>query len=234
MVAVATVLVGLALFLGPSRSWIALLVSVVVAYTLWSGANQAIRYGKLGVWLPMVNADGWPGRCSRYRPGCSLAEAHRRYGEVSALPGRPAPVLAVVNSAGHLLGVVNDAALAGVPVDRRPWVSVDTVAAGLNRDRILPADPQGLELIQAVRSYPASEMVTLADHAGRVPGCRARRGAPIQGAFPVTVDTVAVRRGNCLLCDRVQWTDPKGRLTCWCWSPVGSTTRTAAGWRTTT
>jgi hypothetical protein len=38
------------------------------------------------------------------------------------------------------------------------------VAAGLNRDRILPAQLGGMELIQAVRAQPASEyVVTLGD-----------------------------------------------------------------------
>lgn len=159
VVAAATVFIGVALFLGPTRSWTALVVALIVAYTLWTGANQAIRYGKLGVRLPMVNA----GRLARplfpVPTGMPLAEAVRRYGAVSPPPGQPAAVLAVVNSAGHLLGVVNEAALAAVPVERRPWVSVDTVAAGLNRDRILPANLGGMDLIQAVRSYPASEYV---------------------------------------------------------------------------
>jgi hypothetical protein len=88
-----------------------------------------------------------------------LAEAQRRLGELHVPPGRPAPLLAVVNTAGHLLGVVNEAALAAVPVERRPWVSIDTVASGLDRNRILPAELGGMELIQAVREHPASEYV---------------------------------------------------------------------------
>jgi hypothetical protein len=159
LVAAATVLVGIALYLGPSRSWVALLVAVVVAYTLWSGATQAIRFGRLGVRLPMVNA----GRLARplfpVPTGMPLAEAQRRLGELHVPPGRPAPLLAVVNTAGHLLGVVNEAALAAVPVERRPWVSIDTVASGLDRNRILPAELGGMELIQAVREHPASEYV---------------------------------------------------------------------------
>jgi len=107
----------------------------------------------------MVNA----GRLARpmfpVPTGMPLAEAQRRYGQVPAPSGRPAPALVVVNSAGHLLGVVNDAALAAVPVDRRPWVAVDTVASGLQRERILPADLSGMDLIQAVRSHPSSEYV---------------------------------------------------------------------------
>jgi hypothetical protein len=38
-------------------------------------------------------------------------------------------------------------------------VAVDTVAAGLHRDRILPAQLGGMDLIQAVRAHPASEYV---------------------------------------------------------------------------
>jgi Zn-dependent protease len=159
-VAVATVLAGLALYLGPARSWIALVVGVVVAYTLWTGASQAIRVGRLGVRLPMVNA----GRLARplfpVPSGTPLAEAQRQLDTAAAgLPAAPGPVLAVVNSAGQLLGVVNDTALAAVPMERRPWVAVDTVAAGLDPDRILPAQLGGMELIQAVQAHPASEYV---------------------------------------------------------------------------
>jgi Zn-dependent protease len=159
LVAVVTVLIGVAYYLGPSRSWIALAVAAVVAFTLWGGATQAIRFGELGDRLPMVNA----GRLARalfpVPAGMPLAEAQRRYGQAQVPPGRLAPALVVVNSAGHLLGVVNDAALAAVPVERRPWVSVDTVASGLNRERILPAELSGMDLIQAVRSHPSSEYV---------------------------------------------------------------------------
>jgi Zn-dependent protease len=159
LVAVATVLIGVAFYLGPSRSWVALAVAVVVGYTLWTGATQAIRFGHLGVRLPMVNAGALAHPLFAVPTGTPLAEAQRRYGEVHPPPGRPAPALVVVNSAGHLLGVVNDTALAAVPAERRPWVPVDTVAAGLHRDRILPADLGGMDLIQAVRTHPASEYV---------------------------------------------------------------------------
>ena len=133
VVAVGTVLVGVALYLGPTHSWISLVVAFVVAYTLWTGASQAIQFGQLGVRLPMVNAGRLAHPLFPVPTGTPLGEAQRRYREARHAPGAPAAVLAVVNSAGHLLGIVNDAALAAVPADRRPWVSVDTVAAGLNR-----------------------------------------------------------------------------------------------------
>jgi Zn-dependent protease len=159
LVAAGTVLIGVAFYLGPSRSWIALAVSVIVGYTLWTGATQAIRFGRVGGRLPMVNAGLLARPLFAVPTGTPLAEAQRRYDEATPPPGSPPPALAVVNSAGHLLGVVNEAALAAVPPERRPWVAVDTVAAGLHRDRILPAQLGGMDLIQAVRAHPASEYV---------------------------------------------------------------------------
>jgi Zn-dependent protease len=164
IVAAGTVLVGLALFLGPTHSWISLVVAAVVGFTLWTGASQAIQFGQIGVRLPMVSAGRLAHPLFPVPTGTPLAEAQRRYREVRHAPDAPAPVLAVVNSAGHLLGVVNDAAVAAVPAERRPWVSIDMVASGLDRDRILPAQLGGMELIQAVRAQPASEyVVTLGD-----------------------------------------------------------------------
>jgi Zn-dependent protease len=159
IVAVASLVGALLLFYGRVLSWLGLIITVMVAWTLWSGATQSIRFGRIGVRLPLVNA----GRLARplfaVPTGTPLAEAQRRYGEANRQPSAPPPVLAVVNSAGQLLGVVNDAAVAAVPDDRRPWVAVDAVAAGLDRARVLPADLAGLDLVQAVGANPASEYV---------------------------------------------------------------------------
>ncbi|HEY2670106.1 MAG TPA: site-2 protease family protein [Rugosimonospora sp.] len=201
VVAVASLIAAVALYLSHILLWLGLIITVLVAWTLWSGATQSIRFGRIGVRLPMVNA----GRLARplfaVLTGTPLAEALRRYGEApppppapgypplpspppvsqtsasqapasgqraSAPPAYPdpaapfppqAPVLVVVNSAGQLLGVVNDAAVAAVPQDRRAWVAVDTVAAGLDRARVLPAGLGGMDLVEAVQANPASEYV---------------------------------------------------------------------------
>jgi hypothetical protein len=68
-------------------------------------------------------------------------------------------VLAVVNSAGQLLAVVNDEAVAAVPVERRPWISIDAVAQSLDRSRVLPAELSGMDVIHAVQANPANEYV---------------------------------------------------------------------------
>jgi Zn-dependent protease len=203
LVAVASLVTAVALYLSHILLWLGLIITVLVAWTLWSGASQSIRFGRIGVRLPLVNA----GRLARplvaVLTGTPLAEALRRYGQApppppagypplpspppaagspaspspssplpaSQVPASPAypdpavpfppqpPVLVVVNSAGQLLGVVNDAAVAAVPPERRAWVAVDAVAAGLDRAKVLPAGLGGMDLVEAVQANPASEYV---------------------------------------------------------------------------
>ncbi len=161
IVAAVSSLAALFLYLSQVLTWLGLIITCMVAMSLWTGATQAIRMGRMGRRLPMVNA----GRLARplfpVTTGTPLAEAQRRQREAAAA-GAVAPdggVMAVVDSAGRLLGVVNGEALAAVPEDRRPWVAVDTVARGLDTTRVLPADLSGMDVIRAVQANPASEYV---------------------------------------------------------------------------
>jgi Zn-dependent protease len=159
VVAAGSFLAALLLFMNQVISWFGLIITVLVAFTLWNGATQSIRFGRMGDKLPMVNA----GRLARplfaVPTGTPLAEAQRRYQEATPPGVVPAPVLAVVNSAGQLLAVVNDEAVAAVPVERRPWISIDAVAQSLDRSRVLPAELSGMDVIHAVQANPANEYV---------------------------------------------------------------------------
>jgi Zn-dependent protease len=160
-VAVISVVAVIALYAQQIISWIGLIITMLVAATLWSGATQAIQMGRLGRRLPYVNA----GRLARplfaVPTGTPLGEAQRRQAETggTAGPGTRESLLAVVDSAGHLLAVVNDAAAAAVPVERRPWIAIDTVARAIDPTLVLPASLSGMEVIQAVQANPASEYV---------------------------------------------------------------------------
>jgi Zn-dependent protease len=159
VIAVASLLAALALYLDHVLSWLGLIITALVAWTLWTGATQSIRFGRIGVRLPMINAGRLAHPLFAVPTGTPLAEAQRRLGEAGRAPSAPPPVLVVVNSAGQLLGVVNDTAVAAVPQERRAWVAVDAVAAGLDRARVLPAGLGGMDLVEAVQANPASEYV---------------------------------------------------------------------------
>jgi Zn-dependent protease len=160
LVAVASIAAVLLLYLAQYITWIGLVITALVAMTLWSGAGQAIRLGRIGDRLPLVNAGQLARPLFAVASGTPLAEAERQHLEAvaSAPTGRPA-LLAVVNSAGQLLGVVDEVAAAAVPVERRPWVTVDTVCRSLDPNRVLPADLTGMDLVHAVQANPGSEYV---------------------------------------------------------------------------
>ncbi|MBO0867129.1 MAG: site-2 protease family protein [Micromonosporaceae bacterium] len=167
VVAVASFIVALLLTAAQVLSLLGLVITVMVAVSLWSGATQAIRMGQIGQQLPLVNA----GRLARplypVTTGTPLAEAERQLAEARhQMAGAPwgaarvpEPVMAVVDSGGRLLGVVNGEAASAVPVERRPWVTIDTVARTLQPNQVLSAELSGMDMIRAVQANPATEYV---------------------------------------------------------------------------
>jgi Zn-dependent protease len=158
---------AVALFLSQILTLFGLVITLMVAVSLWSGATQAIRMGQIGQQLPLVNA----GRLARplfpVATGTPLAEAERQLAEAQRLVAAaqsgsapvPEAVLAVVDSGGRLLGVVNGEAAAAVPAERRPWVTIDAVARTLQPNQVLPAELSGMDVIRAVQANPAAEYV---------------------------------------------------------------------------
>ncbi|TMM31743.1 MAG: peptidase M50 [Actinobacteria bacterium] len=135
------------------------LLTVLVALTLWTGAGQAIRAGRLGPRVPLLNAGQLARPLFAVPSGTPLAEAQRRYAEAVTDDSGREPVLAVVNSSGQLIGLVDETAAAQVPAERRPWITLDAVARSLDPGRILPAELSGHALVEAVRANPGSEYV---------------------------------------------------------------------------
>ena len=82
-----------------------------------------------------------------------LAEAVRRAqaAEVRAV--------VIVDGSGVPTAVVSEAAVLAVPEDRRPWVTVSTVARRLVDGMVLDAALAGEPLLEAMRRVPASEYV---------------------------------------------------------------------------
>jgi hypothetical protein len=90
--------------------------------------------------------------------GTPLAEAQRRAAE----HGRPAPALAVADSSGRLVALVDPVAAERVPVERRPWVPVDTVAGSLAGLPGLSLDLTGEQVVRAVQANPGAQYLVTA------------------------------------------------------------------------
>ncbi|RYE74306.1 MAG: site-2 protease family protein, partial [Myxococcales bacterium] len=66
-------------------------------------------------------------------------------------------------------GLVNEEALLATPEERRPWLSVSSLARSLEDGLTLPADIAGEELIKAITRTPAAEYL-LIEEDGRIFG----------------------------------------------------------------
>ncbi len=155
-VAVAVVL-GVAL--GWAYGWIGpfgLVFSAMVAMVLWLGASHAIRAGTAGTRLAGVSVRDLARPAVGVPSQTPLGEALRR-AEADGDVG-----IVVLDTTDRPVGVVERQAAAAVPVERRPWVPVDSVARTLRPGLVLPADLSGEAVLRAVQRSPATEYLVVA------------------------------------------------------------------------
>jgi len=159
-VAVLTAATVLLLYVAQLFSLFGLVFMLLIAVTLWQGASQAIRVARISRRLPLVDLAQLARPLFAVPAGTPLAEAQRRAAEA----GRGDAALAVADSAGRLVALVHREAADAVPVERRAWVSIDTVARGLDGVSRLPSSLRGEEVVRAVQEHPGAEyLVTSGD-----------------------------------------------------------------------
>ncbi|RKN36163.1 site-2 protease family protein [Micromonospora musae] len=133
---------------------LALPLMLLVAFTLWRGAGQSIRYAKISRRFPLIDLARlarpvWP-----VPTGTPLAEAQRR-----AEHARADAALLVTDSTGRPVGLVDPAEVAAVPVERRPWLAVDAVSRPLAALPTLPLGLDGERVMEAVQTHPGARYV---------------------------------------------------------------------------
>ena len=133
------------------------LVLGIVAIFLWTGASQALGAAAVVERISAVEVRELSRRTLAVPQDLPLAEALRRAQEAGA------GSLVTTTSDGRPIGVVDEQAAAAVPPGRQPWIAVSTVARGLAGGRALPVSISGTQLLEALRSTPASEYVLLAE-----------------------------------------------------------------------
>jgi Zn-dependent protease len=127
----------------------------VISMFLWSGATAALESARVRSRLPYLVARDLARRTLTVPGDLPLAEAVRRAQEVEA------GSIVTVTSAGAPVGVVNEAALLSVPVERRAWVPTSSVARTLEAGLQLPSGIGGEDLIRAISARPAGEYLLL-------------------------------------------------------------------------
>jgi Zn-dependent protease len=153
VVAVLTGLLALVLSFSGIFSTFGVVFTLLIALTLWQGATQAIRLAKVARRFPMVDLARLTRPIFGVPSGTPLAEAQRRAAEA----GNSRAALAVVDDDGRPVALVHAGAAEAVPMERRPWVPVDSVARAISGMRVLPTGLRGEEVVRAVQADPGAE-----------------------------------------------------------------------------
>jgi Zn-dependent protease len=129
-----------------------------VTSTLWQGAGQSIRLARMTRRFPLINLATLARPLVPVPSGTPLAEAQRR----AEAAGHARAGLAVADSSGRVVALVDINAAAAVPQARRPWVAVDTVAKDLTRLPALPVGLTGEQVVRAVQAHPGAQYAVTA------------------------------------------------------------------------
>lgn len=130
---------------------------MVLALYLWVGATQTLRIAEVSERVPSVRLEALLRPGLLVPPGISIAEATRRAWDVNARG------LVIVDAADRPEAIVDEARLAAVPVDQRPWTQLSTVARHLESGLILNRHLAGEQLLTALRLTPAPEYLVVND-----------------------------------------------------------------------
>ena len=139
-----------------------LIFAALIAGYLYSLASATLKRAQAQSRLPKVTVAALARPALRVRADMPLAEAVRRAQAASARG------LVVVDAADRLEAVVSEAAVIATPEQRRPWVTVGTLAKRLGPGLVLDARLGGEELLAAMRAHPAAEYVTQDSATGEV------------------------------------------------------------------
>lgn len=152
LVVVPVVLIGVLPAVGIGERGVStVLLSGLVAAFIYAGANASLKRAEVVAKLPQVSV----ARLARPAVGVvatlPLSEAVRVAQEAGVR------ALVVLDASGRLEGIVSEAWVRQVPVERRPWVAVADGARRVEPGLVLDPSLSGEALLAAMRATPASE-----------------------------------------------------------------------------
>jgi Zn-dependent protease len=121
----------------------------LISVYLFTGASQTLKSALVARRVPGITARALARRAVVVGGDVPLAEALRQV-EVASAAG-----IVVVDAAGRPTAIAQEAAVAAVPLERRPWVPVASVSAALHPGARLSADLEGMDLLHAMRAVPS-------------------------------------------------------------------------------
>ncbi len=134
-----------------------LLMSVVIGVFIVAGARASLRHAELTAKLPELSARTLARPAISVPANLPLSEAVRLAHE------QKLRAMVVVGGNGQPEGIVSEAWVREVPVDRRPWVVAADGARRVEPGLVLDPDLTGEALLEAMSLHPASEYLVQGD-----------------------------------------------------------------------
>lgn len=135
---------------------------LALAAFLWVSATASLHVAQVRSRLPDVTARSLARRALPVHADVPVSEALRRAHEAGARG------IVIVDHDGHPTGLVSEAAVMATPEERRPWVTIGSLARSLDDSLVLDIALQGQQVLDAMRQAPASEYLVV--DSGRVYG----------------------------------------------------------------
>jgi Zn-dependent protease len=152
VVVIPVLVVGVLPALGVGeRTPLTVLVAALVGAFIYSGAVASLRRSEVVSRLPRVSVEALARPALGVPSDTPLAEAVRRAHEAAVR------ALVVVDSGDRVYGVVSEAWVRQVPLDRRPWVPVSDGTRRVEPGLVLDPSLSGEALLTAMQQVPASE-----------------------------------------------------------------------------
>ena len=160
LLAVATLLIPLWLISSGAveSDLVLIVVAALLASMLWNGASAQLRAATMRDRVATLTAATLARRAVPVDRDLPLGEAIRR----AALAG--AGALVVVDSRGVPVGIGQQDAIAAVPEQRRPWITVGSVARPLDGTGVIPRDLAGTDLVAEVVRSGREELLVVDEH----------------------------------------------------------------------
>lgn len=133
------------------RDAFTVIVSALIGAFIYSGAAASLRRSKVVSRLPAITVERLARPAIAVPAATPLAEAVRQAQEAGV------HALVVVDGSGRVEGLVSEAWVQQVPVERRPWVAVADGARRVEPGLVLAPGLVGEDLINAMQQVPASE-----------------------------------------------------------------------------
>jgi Zn-dependent protease len=147
----------------PAPALTSVIWAALISAFIWTGATAALRAADREERLPRVRAATLVRRAAPVPARTPLALALER------MRAEGAAAIVVVDVADRPLALVSEAAVAAVPLERRPWVTVDTVSRRITPATTIDYSAVGDDLIAAVVRARAPELLVV-DAEGLVVG----------------------------------------------------------------